>query len=604
MRLPSCSMLSQGCWLPDCRRSRATGVILIVSVRAAALWIWLATLLSTGHCWSAQPAGAVVPGLDAQLDGVDPGEILIGELGCVSCHSAAETIRERLMPKQAPFLGDIGNRVLQAYIGVYLANPHQEKPGTTMPDILRALSPQDTQVIVRELSNFLLSLSATSRPSDQSSDTTDVSLGRVLYHRTGCVACHPPQEPAADLFGESAGGGPTDPQAVRFVLDNLNRISVPLGKPEAKYANNGLEVFLVDPLEVRPSGRMPSLNLATKEARAIAHYLRRTAHAPAARSAPAFDKAAANRGRQHFANFGCAACHKIGPDKPPVATTMQAPSLASLASDKPGGCLDTLPLPGLPIFHLGESQRAAIRQTLRDFVRIAATPKTAGMAMNAVVRLNCVGCHLRGGGGPTPSRADYFIALRNADLGDEGRLPPHLVGVGRKLRTAWLGNVLVKGGRVRPYLATRMPQFGKDNVASLADWLAEADAGPERSGAVDNSAEGDSVAGRMLVGTNGCACISCHAFGESRSTGISVLDLTRMTPRLNKNWFQDYLIDPQSLRPGTRMPSFWPERKSTVPSFLDGETAKQIDGIWAYLAHGAQALPPPGAILLEPPPAK
>ena len=62
------------------------------------------------------------------------------------------------------------------------------------------------------------------------------------------------------------------------------------------------------------------------------------------------------------------------------------------------------------------------------------------------------------------------------------------------------------------------------------------------------------------------------------------MDLTVMNKRLRFDWLSRYLLDPTSLRPGTRMPSFWPQGKSTKPDVLDGDTTKQIAAIYRYLS--------------------
>ena len=48
--------------------------------------------------------------------------------------------------------------------------------------------------------------------------------------------------------------------------------AVPLGVPAAKYTHASLAAFLRDPLQVRPSGRMPGLNLNEQDASDIAAY--------------------------------------------------------------------------------------------------------------------------------------------------------------------------------------------------------------------------------------------------------------------------------------------------------------------------------------------
>ena len=52
-------------------------------------------------------------------------------------------------------------------------------------------------------------------------------------------------------------------------------------------------------------------------------------------------------------------------------------------------------------------------------------------------------------------------------LGNPGRIPPTLDGVGAKLRPEWLRKVLFDGAAVRPYMHTRMPQFGEANLRHL-----------------------------------------------------------------------------------------------------------------------------------------
>jgi hypothetical protein len=153
--------------------------------------------------------------------------------------------------------------------------------------------------------------------------------------------------------------------------------------------------------------------------------------------------------------------------------------------------------------------------------------------------------------------------------------------------------VLLNKGVVRPYMATRMPQFGEAAMLPLIDAFQQADS----SGRADTSTD-EALAnwGRKLVGTGGLSCISCHTYAGYKSLGISAMDLTHMTKRLKKDWFHRYLLDPASLRPGTRMPSFWPEGKSVRPDILDGDTTRQIEAIWVSLSRGGEGGLPPGLV--------
>ena len=82
-----------------------------------------------------------------------------------------------------------------------------------------------------------------------------------------------------------------------------------------------------------------------------------------------------------------------------------------------------------------------------------------------MVRFNCYACHERDKlGGVEEARNPHFQSDM-PEMGDEGRLPPHLTGVGAKLTSEWLRTVLDQGAKDRPYMFTRMPRFGTANVS-------------------------------------------------------------------------------------------------------------------------------------------
>jgi mono/diheme cytochrome c family protein len=218
------------------------------------------------------------------------------------------------------------------------------------------------------------------------------------------------------------------------------------------------------------------------------------------------------------------------------------------------------------------------------------------MAAHSLAMFNCYACHSRDGqGGPDTLRSEFFSTTGDEDLGDEGRIPPHLTGVGSKLRPEWLQQVLTRQAMVRPYMATRMPQFGESNMEHLPPLLAKADARESTRQPAAMPVQ-DIKYGRAMVGSTGLSCISCHNYAGYKSLGIPAMDLTQMSKRLQYDWFHRYLIEPQSLRPGTRMPSFWPEGKSMRDDLLEGDSDRQIRAIWGYLERSEDAGVPPGLI--------
>lgn len=665
--------------------------------------------------------------------GVDEGEILLGELNCIACHSAAPEVGRRLSVRIAPVLGAEGLRLTPQWLRAWLLSHEQTKPGSAMPDLLATLDPSSRGQAAESLAHYLISLQPAGEPEAAAADPARVSLGRELYHSIGCVACHAPEIRGPDV-----------------TLENFQRAvaeAIPLGDLAHKYPVGELARFLRDPLKHHPGGRMPSLNLSLGEAQAIATYLLRdqvpalqdskqsaatiaglkweyyeasfgssadfdkltakasgdttelTAklaqrgesfglrftgllevpadgeytfwtesddgsvldvdgkrivdndgdHAPVERSGKvkltkglhgfevrfyqngagfefklrwagpgfarqaipssafkrigvpmrplgttefALDPAQVAKGREWFAKLNCSACHRVEG----VPATSAKP-LLELASHSGEGCLAERPPANVPRFNLSSAQRSALRQTLAKAASLAQPATPAQQVALTMAKLNCFACHARDGvGGPAATGRDaWFRIVGEADLGEEGRLPPHLNAVGAKLRPTWSAQVLARGTKVRPYMATRMPVFGEANVGALAAAFERVDSAP--TAAVEPAlTERDAKYGQKLVGRDGLSCIACHTFGNFASLGIPALGLDRMNERLKWDWFHRYLPDPAALRPGTRMPSFWPEGKAVNHDILGGNTEAQMRAIWAWMHGGAKAEVPAGLV--------
>ena len=337
----------------------------------------------------------------------------------------------------------------------------------------------------------------------------------------------------------------------------------------------------------------PGLSRQEIPARALTHSslpMAPTGHDPAF----AVDAAEVERGRELFTGLGCASCHGNAPSR-----AISAKALADLDPRKPDACIALHAAPDRPQFVLAAGARDALQRTLAAQGDLSRGLPAPARIVRTMAALNCYACHARDGhGGPEGSRRDFFAAVGEADLGDEGRFPPALTGVGNKLRPTALEAIFWEGATARPYMATRMPQFGRANMEPLVDWLAMVDhpdaAAPSEAEPTDFPAA--PAAGRKLAGTGGLACIACHNFAGHASLGVPAIDMTLMASRLNPGWFRRYLLDPQALRPGTRMPAFWPDGKASNTELLGGDTARQIDALRLYLAKGKLAELPDGLI--------
>ena len=102
--------------------------------------------------------------------------------------------------------------------------------------------------------------------------------------------------------------------------------------------------------------------------------------------------------------------------------------------------------------------------------------------------------------------------------------------------------------------------------------------------------------GRFLAGDKALGCIKCHTFGGHQTPGIRGLDLQTMTRRVREDWFHRYMVDPARYRPGTRMPSGFPEGKATVRDVYEGDPSKQLAALWSWLKDGDKAGLPEGLV--------
>ncbi len=254
------------------------------------------------------------------------------------------------------------------------------------------------------------------------------------------------------------------------------------------------------------------------------------------------------------------------------------------------GCLEENNASG-PRYCLNNEQALALRTFVTDWQSHRTKAKVSSPVSLALLQLNCYACHERDGrGGVGPGQWSYFENVQQVDIGDEGRMPPPLNFVGKKLQQSWLQKVLEGKGDVRPHFLARMPIFG-DHAKSIAAGLVEADRGLELSNfrsepLVSNKPDLD--AGRELLDSG---CVQCHAFRGESLPGTIGIDLAEIDKRLNHDWFRAFLLNPATLKKGTRMPSFFPEGKSSVPHILDGNVANQIESIWSYVNANNQPFP-------------
>lgn len=558
-----------------------------------------------------KPEGSIVPlPLPSSTKAILNSEIvrgysLVQKYSCVACHASGNAqLQSSLDVSPAPILGNIGARAKPSWISNWIADPQKIKAQVLMPKLFHD-SDLDKQEI-EDVKHYLVSMGGPIKRGQATLNSDLVNTGMVMYHSVGCFACHGPLEPIEKLPG---GYQPGQKPAQAYTL---------LGPLDAKTNVDQLATFLADPVSIRPSGRMPSLRLNELESKAIASYLIANDRKNATASINAsfvIDNNRVKRGREIFANKGCANCHSLGPNRSAIISTLSVPSFEKMidsiaATPLPGGCLAETSNGVAPEFALASFEKQNIiiyLLTVPEQLSNVAPHDELAAAMN---RFNCLACHtFQGIGGPEPATSQYFRVQGEVDLGDEGRLPPDLGDVGARLHPDWLRRILQDAAISRPYMGVRMPQFGKENVGSFPDWFMSA------SGVGDVGDVGhftpdpivsieDSSIGRKLAGSGGFNCIQCHSIAGHDAADFPGPDLAFMPERLRYEYFVQWLMNPKLIRSNTRMPTFFFEGYSGNNQYYDANALPQINALWAYLSQGEflplpDGLIDPGSFMLE-----
>lgn len=561
----------------------------------------------------------------------DRGRLLAAEQRCTRCHAGDLG----LAVDPAPQLDAISTRVRASWLYHWLDNPRAVQPRALMPDLFGEGT--DDAVDLAATVAYLAALdlpppadkppaAPQSAPADKQAvpqqdppavESVDLDAARREFASTGCIACH-------TALGES-----------RAAFPELR----PLDGMASKTTVAGIEARLARPTEHHPASRMPDFRLGETRPETLAAlvaYLA-TSREPRWESQPPRPDDAAARARwralaadparaaeadgwqgdELWRRLGrrvtevrrCNACHEWrDADGPrPLAAPAGVPSWRDVATRSARsaamaiGCLRASPTATRPGYALDDAERGG----LAEFVAASATapaaaPAAPRFAVEAQLdRLGCTACHERNGRGGTFARRILDFVPLGTDQTIRDVAAPELTAVGEKLRRDALEGVIAGPVRARPWLPLVMPVFPKEHVATLAAELVAAEGLDPRAklAAPDKPGPEALEAGRLLVGRTGMNCISCHDIRGIKGTGTRGPDLAMVTRRVTPEWFRRWLLDPQRISPGTRMPTVFFGGKSAAPQYLSGDPEAQLAALWGYLALG-DALPLP---LLGPP---
>ena len=266
--------------------------------------------------------------------------------------------------------------------------------------------------------------------------------------------------------------------------------------------------------------------------------------------------------------------------------------------------LEPLQQSRMPNFRFTDQQVEAMVTALSGFVDVdpqvttivPRTPRNLHLetGQRLVRQMNCQGCHvIEGEGGAVVAQvADWLQRFEGRSSADAETLaasfaPPNLLGEGRKVQTDWLFGFFHEPSTIRPWLRMRMPSYGMDaerRNALIAYFTALDDAAyPFAEQVQPDLTPEELTAALTMFSPDYFNCTTCHIQGDQFPPGTPdrwAPNFALAAQRLRPDWIIDWLADPQSLMPGTRMPAFYP---LGAPDVLGGDTGHQLEVLRDYL---------------------
>lgn len=371
-------------------------------------------------------------------------------------------------------------------------------------------------------------------------------------------------------------------------------------------------------LQVQNMTVMPSLRLSWQDARDIATYLIGLKRADASYPPDVSfmdDAGLAERGRQLVVRYGCGSCHEIRgfEDASRIGTELtkeaskpieqfdfgllsrqakkerwysqkgffehklEDPAVFDQGREKAPA--DQLRMPNIPLaaadvqalttFLLGslDSPFQGELRVIPERFRYVPTDQRKDVQEGwwLVRKYNCTGCH-----NLYPGQKSVLSTLpRYQDPAWTEQLPPSLVQEGARVNPDWLARFLANPALderdtarngVRTYLKARMPTFSlSPNEIRILVRFFEAMAAqpaPYIASKLEPLDERERQMATALFSSQEAPCLKCHLIGDpNHDRSATAPNFLMAKERLKPAWTARWMMDPQSISPGTAMPS-------------------------------------------------
>lgn len=509
---------------------------------------------------------AVAPATDLARQG----RLLFTENHCAKCHTpdvlalGGNPMAE--FGELAPLLMATGDRLNEEWVARWIADPSALRHDTRMPTLVDASTPEGKQQAA-DLAAWLMSMKL-GAPAAPAPDKALAEKGGAHFHRLGCAACH------------------TGPQAVPAA--DIAKGRVPLHNVAAKFQPGALSGFLKKPEQWYSHIGMPNFNLSDEEANSIAAYLL-DASGKVEQKKESFPKGDATKGAALAQTLNCGGCH-AGTGIPNYASPVASIFTKDWAAT---GCVSGKHGGKVPKLALTEDDRKALVAFVKKEKASESLARhvPAEYASAKLQTLRCASCHGMDG---KASLLDT-VHLETKDLvahvaGEHEKVDqsrPQLTYIGEMLHSAYLESMI--GGKLpskpRPWLDMRMPGFS-NYATGLANGLAAIHGVVPGKAEPANPDAAKAEVGKMLVGSKGFDCTTCHAVGSKKATAafeVEGLNFALSHERLRHEWYVRWIDNPLSVTPSTKMPRYGDKEGKTPRPEFNQDAAQQFDAIWQYL---------------------
>ena len=594
---------------------------------------WLQPMLPTRYteasCFKCHTNNSDLAGAEKLNFGLS----LIDRSGCNGCHHNANWSTQG---KAGPDLRRINEKLNKDWIAKWIKNPRHFRYNTRMPTIFGQKNQQSNKVSaynnaeIAGITEYLYQDKTPNLGINSNRYLGDPVNGEKLFNSIGCMGCHISEKDPAnspeliDYYNLTKVHGPNlvgmgskvtaewlyewlmDPQEYMPTtrMPNL-RLSSQEAKDLAAYLlKDQNKTFDASPFNEFDDTVLEDLTI---------EWLKKSnpeKHAIAKASAMDRDEKLYFIGKKSIRHYGCFGCHHIDgfEDAKPIGVEITEEGSKPLNKfdfglfhdiehtnyawienklrtpriydrGKESKHLDLLKMPN---FYFSEEEIEAITTAVLSFnvdkvdeplLAHLKDPDIYKIGHRLVKQYNCQGCHL------IQNQGGQLID----QIGAPEYGPPNLNTEGKKANPDWLLSFFNNPSIIRPNLQVRMPSFHQisdkdwnaiieyfqhlddEKIAYRDEWIGEKNSIEFRAGA-------------MLHELG--ACNNCHFYGETfpkqqASTWAPNLALTK--ERLNSDWLKDWLRDPQTIMPGTKMPApFLPTKDLLILPGAENDWGKDL----------------------------